>query len=297
MTTAPLAFAAGDTCAGACIRMGRAFAAAGIDTPDLDARILLCAVLGIDAAILITRPERPLGAVAAALTEAANRRLAREPVSRILGQRDFYGRTFKVTAATLDPRPDTETLVDAALAFAHSRDTEAPLRILDIGTGTGCLLVTLLAELPRSTGLGTDLSPEALAVAVENARRHGVSDRARWQITDGLSGIDTKFDLLVTNPPYVRSGEITGLAPEVRHFDPPLALDGGADGLDLYRRITVGIPSVVPVGCALFEVGHDQAGDVSALLQTLAVVHGWPAPQVVRDLAGHERCVTQITLR
>jgi release factor glutamine methyltransferase len=180
--TTPFAFDRDVTRAGAYTAMARTFADAGIDTPDLDARRLLSAALGIDAAALIMSPDRTLGLAAAAVTASANRRLLREPVSRILGQRAFYGRDFEISPATLDPRPDTETIVEVALRHVREGgDTGRPLRILDVGTGTGCLLVTLLAELPQATGVGTDISCDALAVAARNAARHGVATRATWR--------------------------------------------------------------------------------------------------------------------
>jgi release factor glutamine methyltransferase len=296
---APFAFDRGVTLAGAKRAMVQLFVQAGFDTPDLDARVLMCAILGIDAVTLIVNPDRKLGstAKARALTSAANRRLAREPVSRILGVRDFYGRTFKVSPATLDPRPDTETVIEAVLAHVAAQSlATAPLRIIDVGTGTGCLLITLLAELPHATGLGTDVSAPALRVARANAKNHGLVSRSMWTIEDGLEAIEGPFDLLVTNPPYIRTRDIVSLAPEVATHDPYLALDGGPDGLAIYRRLIEKIPLVVPMGCVVFEIGHDQADDVAALLRAQGGPRGWPAPQVFKDLAGHPRCVTQITL-
>lgn len=283
--------------AGARTAMAQMFAEAGITTPDLDARLLLCWVLDVDAAMLIAHRERPLGAKAAALTTAANRRLAREPVSRILGVRDFYGRTFQISPATLDPRPDTETLIDGALDYVKRHQPTLPLRILDIGTGTGCLLITLLAELPQATGLGTDVSPAALALAAANAARLGVSSRAQWKLADALDGVDGTFDLIVTNPPYIPSGVIPGLEPEVRLFDPLASLDGGADGMAIYRSIVAGISLVLPEGCAFFEVGHDQAAALITLLEAQATARQWPTAEQRLDLAGHVRCVMQITRR
>lgn len=278
--------------------MVRAFADAGIDTPDLDARVLICATLAIDAAMLITQPERPLGADAGPLTMSARRRIEREPVSRILGQREFYGRSYEVTAATLDPRPDSETIIDAVLDYARANGgVERHWRILDVGTGTGCLLVTLLAELPNATGLGTDVSTAALEVAARNADRIGVGGRLTLMIADGLEGVPPGFDILVANPPYIPSADIAALAPEVRNHDPLPALDGGADGLALYRQMIVHIFHVVPDGYVCLEVGHEQADRVAALLVEEAHGLGWPAPAMVIDLAGIKRCVTQTTRR
>ncbi len=278
--------------------MSYLFADAGIDTPDLDARLLLCAVLNIDATALIMDPDRPLGAGANALATAANRRRLREPVSRILGVRDFYGRTFELSPATLDPRPDSETLIEVALAFIRDRRlSDKPVRILDVGTGSGCLLITLLAELPHASGVATDVSVGALEITARNATRHGVSTRLSCKIADALEECDEVFDLLVSNPPYIATNEIAQLGAEVRNYDPFTALDGGADGLDIYRRIIPRIYQVIPDGCAIFEIGHTQATAVVQLLREHARRQGWPSASVVKDLGGNARCVAQTTLR
>jgi release factor glutamine methyltransferase len=265
---------------------------AGVEDPGADARRLVAAVLGLSAAELLSRPERPLsGEEAERLRGYAERRSRREPVSRILGTRDFYGRSFALSPATLDPRPDSETLVEAALDIVRSAGRmTAPLRLIDIGTGSGCLLLTLLCELPHAWGVGTDISEEALAIARGNAGRLGVADRAAWLAADVLDGIAGVFDLLISNPPYIRTDEIVGLDPEVRVFDPRAALDGGVDGLRLYRRIAAGIPAAVPDGWAVLEVGHDQAEAVGELL-----VSGTNADRrelrSYRDVTGRRRCV------
>ena len=292
------AIAAGSTIADAYASMTRAFAAAGIETPDLDARMLLCAILEIDSVVLISRPDQTVGDKAAALRSAAGRRLAREPVSRILGVRDFYGRSFEISPATLDPRPDSETLIDAALSIVRAEGwSERPLQIVDVGTGSGCLLVTLLAELPNATGVATDISPEAIQVAMRNAARHGVSARISFRIADALEGMSEAFDLLLTNPPYIATAELAGLQPEVRDHDPRAALDGGDDGLGLYRRIIARISYVVPTGYAVFEIGSGQAAEVSALLQQEGRLHGWRPADVIEDLGCRPRCVAQRTRR
>jgi release factor glutamine methyltransferase len=292
----PFAFAGGVSVAAAAATMTALFTDAGIGTPALDARILLCAILGIDAAVLIAHPDRKLGSEALALTAAVNRRLAREPVSRILGVRDFYGRAFEVSPATLAPRPDTETIVDAVLAHVAARSLSgAPLRIIDVGTGTGCLLITLLAELPNATGAGTDISQPALEVARSNAAKHGVLARSVWKIADGLEELKGPFDVLVTNPPYIRTADIAGLVAEVQSYDPHLALDGGHDGLTLYRRIVADFNRLIPNGYAVLEVGYDQSVDVAALLSAEGRRWGWPNATIIKDLSGHARCVAQIT--
>lgn len=281
------------TLAGAIREATAQLRAAGIATPSTDARLIVEAVTGSARWADIREPGLMLTAAQAAAIEAAlARRLAREPVSRILARRGFYGRDFAITPATLDPRPETETLVGAALELAAERGwQERAIRILDIGTGSGAILVTLLAELPRASGLGTDISEPALAVAAENAVRHGVAERAEWRMCRGLEDVSGRFDLIVSNPPYIASAEIAGLEPEVRAFDPPAALDGGRDGLDVYRDIAAGLGRVMPDGWVVVEVGAGQAGAVGALLTRAAGARAAGLPRTWRDLAGHERCV------
>jgi release factor glutamine methyltransferase len=266
---------------------------AGVPDAGGDARRLLAAALGVPGAHLLAHPEQVLTAEqAAGFARLLERRRAREPVSRILGEREFYGRPFMLSPATLDPRPDSETLIDTALDIAGSAGLRtAPLRLLDIGTGSGCLLVTLLCELPNATGVGTDISPAALEVARENARRLGVVQRASWQVADALHGVEGRFDLLVCNPPYVRSGDIAALEPEVRAFDPRTALDGGSDGLDIYRRLAPHIPAVCPRGWALLEVGYDQADAVANVLASSATMADASAFTFRCDVTGIRRCV------
>jgi release factor glutamine methyltransferase len=264
---------------------------AGIGSPELDARLLLCRAACVSQEVLVADPARPLSADAQAQYGAwIGRRLAGEPVSRILGSREFYGRSFLVDPHTLDPRPDTETLVDAALAIARQGGGhDRSVRLLDLGTGSGCLLITLLAELPRASGLGTDLSLSALSLARTNARRLGVHDRVDFVAGDWLEPVSGQFDLIVANPPYVATGEIDGLAREVAMHDPRLALDGGPDGLYAYRRIAQGAAArLAPGGAILLETGPSQAEDVLALLggaglQTPAECSLW------HDLAGRAR--------
>jgi release factor glutamine methyltransferase len=241
---------------------------AGIETPELDARVLLCHAAGLTHETYIARARETLPADAApGLRDAIARRLAREPVARITGAREFYGRSFVLGKATLDPRPDTETLIEAALDIVREQGwQEKPLNLLDLGTGTGCILVTLLAELPHAAGLGTDLSEGALAIAAANARAHGVAARAAFAAADWLGGVSCKFDLILSNPPYLAAGEIAGLAEEVASYDPRLAFDGGADGLDAYRRIAMGARDVLTDdGRLLVEIGPGQGKDVTAI--------------------------------
>jgi release factor glutamine methyltransferase len=270
---------------------------AGVDRAGTDARRLVAAALELSAAQLLGWPEQPLSADATRrLRGYLDRRRTREPVSRILGERDFYGRTFAISPATLDPRPDSETLIDATLDLARSEGwMSAPLRLLDVGTGSGCLLLTLLCELPKATGIGTDINQSALEVARANACRLGLADRAEWLMADALDGIAGNFDILIANPPYVRSGEIAALEPEVRKFDPMAALDGGADGLELYRRILAGIPTVVPDGWLVLEVGYDQADAVVGLLAVGGCATDLATVRFYRDVTGRRRCVAAKT--
>jgi len=243
---------------------------AGIETPELDARLLLCHAAALTHESFVARAGEALQPEAAVRLEAlVRRRASREPISRITGTREFYGRSFLVDGSALDPRPDTETLIEVALALIEKTGRrEEPLRLLDLGTGTGCILLTLLAELPKARGLGTDLSPAALRLAEANARRLGVAGRASFLASDWLDAIHGEFDLIVSNPPYIASGEIKRLAPEVARHDPYLALDGGPDGLKAYRRIAAGAARLVaPKGAILVEIGASQAPAVAGLLR------------------------------
>jgi release factor glutamine methyltransferase len=266
---------------------------AGVENAGGDARRLLEATLDLPAATIIAGPERMLtSGEVETFHQYVQRRAKREPVSRILGKRDFYGRSFAISPATLDPRPDSETLIEAALDIARGEGwTAPPLHILDVGTGSGCLLLTLLAELPHATGVGTDISPAALEVARENARTHGLSDRVEWCLGDGLESVAVPFHMLVANLPYVRSVDIEALDPEVRLYDPKTALDGGADGLDIYRRLVPLIPGAVPDGWVVLEVGYDQADPVAALLGSIGGVIDPAQIQMHRDVSGKRRCV------
>ncbi len=279
-------------------------ALAGIDNPQLDARLLIAHALGVDRAALLTQGEHPLTEEELAKIEPLiARREKREPVARILGMREFWGLPFGLNEATLEPRPDSETLIETALGLVplrHSRENgmpacagttekKTPLRLLDLGTGTGCLLLALLHEWPEATGLGIDLSPRAVEQAQANAQRLGLWPRASFRQGNWLEGIEETFDLIISNPPYIKAEEIRDLAPEVRLFDPPAALDGGEDGLSAYRHLIPRLPALLnPGGALLFEVGLHQAAPVCAFMREA----GLTDLSVRRDLAGIERCVT-----
>lgn len=277
----------------------RVLSDAGIDGAARDARLLLLGALGLTGTDLLREPERRVDAPGAArLAGFATRRITHEPVSRILGERGFFGRSFAVTPATLDPRPCTETVIEAALEIAAREGWSArPIRILDIGTGSGALLVTLLAELPLASGIGTDISDAALTAARGNAERLGVSGRAEFLARRTLDGLEGPFDLLVSNPPYIPSGDIAGLDPDVRLFDPHAALDGGADGLDFYRAFANGAERIVPEGWIVLEVGAGQADDVSNLFRAATPSGVMRQIEVWQDLGQHTRCVAVKTQR
>jgi release factor glutamine methyltransferase len=266
-----------------------AFRQAGIDSPELDARLLAGHALALDHSGLASQSTRRLDAGAAhALAALATRRLAREPVARILGIKEFWGLPLRVTEATLVPRPETETLVETALAAIDSDGSRArTLHIADLGTGSGALLLALLSELPNAQGVGTDVSTEALAVARDNARRLGFADHAQFAACDFGTALKDDFDLVVCNPPYVASGDIAGLAPEVRR-DPRRALDGGDDGLASYRAVVgQARPLLKPAGHLVVELGDGQEQAVAALCNAAGLS---PSPARA-DLGGIPRAL------
>jgi len=268
----------------------------GIADPEREARLLVLLATGLTPERLLLEESRALTAdEARRLAAALDRRLAHEPLSRIRGERAFFGRVFTLTPAVLDPRPETETLVELVLDWVDATGgRHRPLRLLDVGTGSGSILVTLLAELPAAEGLGTDVASDALDVARSNAARHGVADRARFAVARSLEGISGPFDILVSNPPYIPTSAIAELEPGVRVYDPQQALDGGPDGLDVYRDIAAGAGAVVPAGLIAVEVGAGQADAVAALFAAaVANRSGEPAFRV--DLGGHRRCVALLT--
>jgi release factor glutamine methyltransferase len=262
---------------------------ASIDEPRREARLLLAAATGWSLATLMAYPDRLLGAKSPEVSTFLTERLARKPISRILGEREFYGLPFRLGPATLDPRPDTEVLVDGVLARLRAEGrAEAPLRLIDLGTGTGAILLALLHQLPAATGLGIDLAPGAVAMAEENAARLGLAGRAAFWTGDLFAGVTGRFDAILSNPPYIPTDMLPALAPEVVRHDPALALDGGADGLVFYRRIAEGATVFLsPGGWLALEVGAGQAGEVAALLAGA----GLHRIETAFDLGGIERVV------
>jgi release factor glutamine methyltransferase len=265
-------------------------ARAGVASAGLDARVLVLAALELDRAAAIAEPKRKVEAAAVRrANQHLERRLAGEPVSRILGRREFYGREFRITPATLDPRPDTETVVEAALRLLAG---VASPSILDLGTGSGAIIVTLLCEIAAARGVATDCSAAALEIATDNARRLGVAERAQFVLADWLDGVAGRFDLVVSNPPYIRSGDLDGLEIDVKDHDPLVALDGGAEGLSAYRRIAAHVGRVLkPGGAVVLEIGSDQGAAVQAIFAAHGLFPPATGEAVVRDLAGRDRVV------
>ena len=264
-------------------------AEAGIPSPDVDARLLLCAAAGIDRLILIRDPDRPVSTEAAArFDETLRRRVAREPVSRILGTRAFWSLELRISPDVLDPRADTETLVEAVLDLMAGRRS-APLRILDLGTGSGAILCALLHELPAARGWAVDRSAPACLVARGNLAACGLASRSLVLQGDWAEALpDAGFDIVVSNPPYIATEAIAGLERDVREYDPWSALDGGADGLAAYRILAADVPRLlVPGGLAAFEVGRGQDAAVSALMMGA----GLSSCATRLDLAGTARVV------
>ncbi|MGP1275378.1 MAG: peptide chain release factor N(5)-glutamine methyltransferase [Caulobacterales bacterium] len=260
-------------------------AAAGIEDAREDARALLRHALNLDAAGMIARGEATLSADEITRFEALiTRRAAREPLSQIIGTQPFWTLDLIVTRDVLTPRSDTETLVAAALETV--KDRKGPLRILDIATGSGAIALALLSELPDAVAVATDISPEALSIAKRNAGRTGLQARIRFEETSWADGIAGKFDLVVSNPPYIDPDVIAGLEPEVRDHEPRLALDGGKDGLEPYPHLLREARRLLaPRGHALFEIGHDQGRAALALARET----GWSQSRILTDLGGRDR--------
>jgi release factor glutamine methyltransferase len=264
------------------------FREVGLETPELDARLIAQHAFGLDAMALVRREREPISAEwAAELDSAALRRLGGEPVSRIVGEREFWGLKFQLSDATLDPRPETELLVGDAIAFAEHKRSP---RIVDLGTGTGAIAISILSALPKATATATDISEDALATARTNAERHGVASRIEFKLGAWWQAVAHAelFDLIVSNPPYIASEQIETLQPEVRLFDPKAALDGGWDGLECYRAIaSQAARRLNPDGLILLEIGANQAETVSRIFSRA----GFARIEVQKDLNGLDRLV------
>lgn len=267
------------------------FEAAGIDTARLDADLLLAHVLGIDRTRLYTDGDAPFDdKPATEFDSLVRRRVAREPVAHLLGEREFWSLKFRVSPATLVPRPDTETLVEAVLEYVRDHVVEWPLSILDLGTGSGCILLSLLHELPQARGLGTDVSAAAIEIAEANAHDLALDGRTEFRNGDWFSALQEgeRFDLILSNPPYIREADLATLAPDVRDFEPHGALVAGKDGLGAYRALFAGAAGAATEGASLWlEIGMDQGPDVTAL----GLKNGLGLIAARKDLAGIERAL------
>jgi release factor glutamine methyltransferase len=277
----------GRTIGFALAEVAAALASAGFDDSRRRARRLVAAALHLSATEVFAHPERPVSErEATRIADILRRALAHEPLSRVFGAREFWGMEFRLSPDTLDPRPETETVVEAVLA--QVTDRQHPYRLLDLGTGSGCLLLALLSELPEATGIGVDRAPGAVAAARDNAIALGLGDRAGFAVGDWAAAIGGRFDIVVANPPYIATGAIADLPPEVRDFDPHRALDGGIDGLDAYRAIAVSLPELLaPDGIFAAELGSGQAEAVAGMLAAAGLKVGG----LVDDLAAIARCI------
>lgn len=288
-TTLAAPHSVASTVGGARRELAAKLRAEGIAAPELDARILIGHALGLDHAALAAAASRRLGAEEEiAIGAFMRRRIAREPVARITGRKEFWSLPLQVDAATLVPRPETETVVEATLAAIDAGGPRSrALRIADLGTGCGALLLALLSELPHACGVGSDVSLDALRMARGNARRLGLT-RVAFVVCDLATALRGPFDVIVSNPPYIASGDIAALAPEVRDFEPRGALDGGADGLDFYRAIAATAPALLTRDGALaVELGAAQAESVAALFAAAGLAPSPPRP----DLNGVPRAL------
>lgn len=260
--------------------------AAGIDTPVIDARLLLEAGAGVSRLDIVTDPRRVLSAAQVEAVEVlALRRLAREPIGHILGRKAFWTLDLDVNADVLSPRPETEHLVELAMEVLPK---DAPTRVLDLGVGSGAILLSILADRPLASGIGVDVSEAALVVARRNVEKLGLQDRAELRAGNWSEGLTGTFDIVISNPPYIPTADIEGLQPEVAQYEPRLALDGGPDGLDAYRLIIAQLPDLLgPQGVFAFEVGQGQAEEVRALAEAQGFI---TASKL--DLAGIARVVS-----
>jgi release factor glutamine methyltransferase len=268
----------------------RALSDAGIDAPEVDARLIVEHLTATTRTDAVARSGMAVEMeVLAAVDAAVARRVAGEPVHRILGWREFYGLRLALSAETLEPRPDTETLVDLALPVARERAAATGgCRILDLGTGTGAVALALLSAVPQATASATDISEDALATARRNAQITGAGDRLAAFRSDWFASVEGVFDLIVSNPPYIAEAEMGGLPREVREHDPPAALVGGADGLDAYRVIAAGAAGhLADAGAVAVEIGYRQRTEVTAIFES----HGFTLADAACDLGGHDRAL------
>ena len=264
------------------------FSKAGVETPELDARLLLEWATGADRLTVFTSPDRSLDASETAkLLDAMGRRLAHEPVHRIMGRRGFYGLGFELSRETLEPRPDTECLVEMVLKHLKGREDEA-LTLLDLGSGTGIIVISLLTHLLKARAVATDISPGALAMCGRNAEANGVHSRLTRFQSNWFESVEGRFDVIVSNPPYIPTDDIASVSREVRDFDPALALDGGADGLDAYRALAEGAAAhLLEGGILALEIGYDQR----ALVGRIFADAGFALAEAARDLGGNDRAL------
>ena len=261
---------------------------AGVPDAMVDARILAAAAFDLSREDMLLEPHRPVDAdVQARFWLMIGRRSAREPVARILGSREFRSLDFGLGPETLEPRPDSEAIVE--LAVAYGRAFPGALRVLDLGTGTGCLLLSVLNDLPDARGVGSDIAAGAIEVASRNAESLGLTERARFVCTDWTDGIEGPFDMVLSNPPYITTDEIAGLAPEVAAYDPSAALDGGTDGLGAYRALAPRVvPMLSPSGVVVLEIGAGQQDDVTSIFK----MSGFRPVDTRNDLGGHVRALS-----
>jgi len=263
--------------------------AAGLETPDLDARLLLMEATGLSRTELVVNNHDVMPSQAARLLESyVGRRLSGEPIDAIFGHQEFYGRRFDISKDVLSPRPETEGLVGHALQRLEGLGSP---RILDLGTGSGAILITLLLESPAAAGVGIDMSPAALTMARRNAKVHGLRSRAEWMQSDWYENVEGLFDMVVSNPPYITDAAMEALAPEVANFDPDMSLRGGLDGLEAYAKILAGAGDYLrPGGALILEIGYDQGRSVPTMMGAA----GFSNIALYQDLSGHDRVVTGI---
>lgn len=262
---------------------------ASIDSASLDARILISHVLNIKSIEYALEPNRPVSDDEyKSIIDLINLRISRKPISQIVGYKEFWSLLFKVTKDTLTPRPDSETLIEVCLK--ELKNTNENLRVLDLGTGTGCLLLTLLSELPNATGLGVDISKAAIEVAQENAQRLGLSERAEFKVSNWAYDIDSEelFDIIICNPPYISFSERENLSSDVKDFEPEKALFSGNDGLNDYKIIAKQISKhIKPHSIMIFEIGHTQAQKVNKIF----ISEGFNKVSIHQDLGQRDRCM------